>query len=84
MSESPYTEPILDLLSDQVERTVVEIMEGIGARDGAGIHQRIRELMWRLAENRDPRKLEAGRRGRQVTYVIVSRDPRNPVEATEL
>jgi hypothetical protein len=79
MSLSPYTDPILDYLADQEPHTVAEIREGIGARDGAGIPQLLRNLMWTLAEQKDERKLIAGRRGGSKTYQIVPRDPRKPI-----
>lgn len=83
MSESPYTDAILDYLADQEPHTIAEIREGIGASEGAGIPQLMRNLMTTLSLARDPRKLINHHEGRALYYKIVARNPRNPLPEPE-
>lgn len=79
MSESPYADAILDYLADQEPHTIAEIHASIGASDGAGITQLLRNLMTTLSLARDPRKLVTHHEGRTLFYRIVARNPRNPL-----
>ena len=79
MSESPYADAILDYLADQEPHTIAEIHAAIGASDGAGITQLLRNLMTTLSLARDPRKLVNHHEGRTLYYRIIARNPRNPL-----
>lgn len=83
MSESPYTDAILDYLADQEPHTIAEIREGIKCRDGAGIPQLLRNLMWKLSEARDQKKLITERIDGKLHYRITARNERNPLPEPE-
>lgn len=80
MSESPYTDAILDYLADQEPHTIAEIREGILAHESFNVGQSIRGLMWRLAEKQDGRKIITGTRERRSTYQLVARFRHKPLE----
>lgn len=81
--KSPYSDSILDLLSDGEPRTVAEIREGIDAPDGAGIKQLLQRLMWNLAVDRDRLKLVSEIKKGKARYALVSRNPKFPGEFTK-
>lgn len=80
MSESPYTDAILDYLADQEPHTIAEIREGILAPASVNIGQSTRGAMWRLAKMQDDRKIIEGRKGALRTYQLVARFRHKPLE----